>query len=51
MGLKIMNFRANMIGADLAIDSVPGGGTTVTLSFRHEARSEEGQWDTAEGRS
>ncbi|HOE71785.1 MAG TPA: PAS domain S-box protein [Deltaproteobacteria bacterium] len=51
MGLKIMNFRANMIGADLAIDSAPGGGTTVTLSFRHEARSEEGQWDTAEGRS
>ena len=35
MGLKIMRFRANMIGADLNIASRPGGGTTVTLSFMH----------------
>ncbi len=35
MGLKIMEFRANMIGADLKIDSGPDQGTTVTLSFVH----------------
>jgi PAS domain S-box-containing protein len=29
MGLKIMRYRARMIGADLRIDSVPGGGTTI----------------------
>jgi signal transduction histidine kinase len=36
MGLKIMNFRAAMIGAELEIDSAPGEGTRVTLSFRHD---------------
>jgi len=35
MGLKIMNFRANMIGADLQIVSNPGDGTLVTLSFKY----------------
>jgi PAS domain S-box-containing protein len=44
MGIKIMNFRANMIGADLVIDSVMGAGTTVTLSFRHEGRSGDEPW-------
>jgi PAS domain S-box-containing protein len=29
MGLKIMRYRARMIAAELDIDSVPGGGTTV----------------------
>ena len=38
MGLKIMNFRAAMIGAELKIDSAPGRGTRVTLSFRHDDR-------------
>jgi PAS domain S-box-containing protein len=40
MGLKIMKFRAHMIGADLDIRSIPGQGTIVTLSFRHETRNE-----------
>ncbi|MBN2298554.1 MAG: PAS domain S-box protein [Deltaproteobacteria bacterium] len=35
MGLKIMNFRANMIGADLHIESGPDTGTLITLSFKH----------------
>jgi PAS domain S-box-containing protein len=29
MGLRMMNYRANMIGATLAIQSNPGGGTAV----------------------
>ncbi|MRR35501.1 PAS domain S-box protein [bacterium] len=41
MGLKIMNFRANMIGADLLIQSSAEEGTLVKLSFRHEGREEE----------
>lgn len=36
MGLKIMRFRAAMIGAELRIMSSVRGGTTVTLSFMHE---------------
>ncbi|HQG31834.1 MAG TPA: PAS domain S-box protein [Deltaproteobacteria bacterium] len=40
MGLKIMAFRAQMIGADLHIESNPDEGTAVTLSFRHEARKQ-----------
>jgi signal transduction histidine kinase len=40
MGLKIMEFRAQMIGADLSIESSPDEGTIVTLSFRHEVRKE-----------
>lgn len=36
MGLKIMRFRAQMIGADLSIESNRDEGTMVTLSFRHE---------------
>ncbi len=41
MGLKIMNLRANMIGADLAIQSSVEEGTLVKLSFRHEIVVEE----------
>jgi PAS domain S-box-containing protein len=40
MGLKIMEFRAQMIGAELNIESNPDEGTVVTLSFRHEVRRE-----------
>jgi two-component system sensor histidine kinase NreB len=32
MGLRIMKYRANMIGGTLAIDPKPEGGTTVTCS-------------------
>ncbi|MCX5799695.1 MAG: PAS domain-containing sensor histidine kinase, partial [Proteobacteria bacterium] len=39
MGLKIMNFRANMIGADLTISSNQNKGTRVTLSFKYDGRS------------
>jgi PAS domain S-box-containing protein len=38
MGLKIMNFRANMIGADLHIDNRQDAGTRVTLSFKHNVQ-------------
>jgi PAS domain S-box-containing protein len=42
MGLKIMQFRANMIGADLDIHSDGDKGTTVTLAFRHDEARDEG---------
>jgi PAS domain S-box-containing protein len=35
MGLNIMEYRASMIGAELAVDSRPGGGTTVTCLFQN----------------
>jgi PAS domain S-box-containing protein len=44
MGLKIMNFRANMIGADLTISSNQGKGTKVTLSFRYDGHNETSIW-------
>ncbi|HMB94366.1 MAG TPA: PAS domain-containing protein [Rhodothermales bacterium] len=34
MGLNIMRYRAEMIGARLNVASTPGGGTTITCSFR-----------------
>jgi PAS domain S-box-containing protein len=34
MGLRIMEYRADMIGAMLRIDSVKGGGTTVACRLR-----------------
>ncbi len=40
MGLKIMRFRASMIGADLKIASSASLGTTVTLSFIHETHDD-----------
>jgi PAS domain S-box-containing protein len=33
MGIRIMKYRARMIGAVLAIDSPPGGGTRVVCQF------------------
>lgn len=34
MGLSIMRYRADMIGARLNVASTPGVGTTITCSFR-----------------
>jgi len=34
MGLNIMRYRAEMIGARFHVASTPGGGTTITCSFR-----------------
>lgn len=45
MGLKIMNFRAQMIGADLHIASVPDTGTLVTLSFKHNGDRDEKSYE------
>ena len=36
MGLRIMHYRASMIGATLAIEKQPGGGTRVTCSLPKE---------------
>ena len=33
IGLRIMNYRARMIGASLQVESAPGGGTLVTCSL------------------
>jgi signal transduction histidine kinase len=33
MGLHIMRYRADMIGARLDVASTSGGGTTITCSF------------------
>ena len=38
MGLKIMNFRAQMIGAKIDIEGSPEEGTMIRLSFRHDKR-------------
>lgn len=37
MGLSIMRYRAEMIGARLHVASAPGDGTTVTCTFRNRA--------------
>jgi PAS domain S-box-containing protein len=44
MGLKIMNFRANMIGADLKIKSNPNEGTKVILSFEYDGYNKMNIW-------
>jgi PAS domain S-box-containing protein len=36
IGMRIMNYRARMIGASLRIESDPGGGTLVTCTFSGE---------------
>jgi PAS domain S-box-containing protein len=36
MGLRIMRYRARMIGATLRIESEPGGGTLVTCTFSQD---------------
>ena len=33
IGMRIMQYRARMIGAMLRIESEPGGGTLVTCTF------------------
>jgi signal transduction histidine kinase len=33
MGLRIMKYRAAMLGATLEVQSAPGRGTTVTCTF------------------
>jgi signal transduction histidine kinase len=38
LGLSTMASRAAAIGADFAVESAPGGGTTVTLSLAHNPR-------------
>src|SRR5664280_463982 len=38
IGLRIMNYRARMIGASLRIESDPGGGTLVTCTFTQERK-------------
>ncbi len=45
MGLKIMNFRANMIGADLTISSNQNKGTKITLSFKYDGHNETNIWE------
>jgi two-component system sensor kinase FixL len=37
LGLKIMRFRAQMIGGDLAVESAPGEGTTIRCHFPAQA--------------
>jgi len=38
MGLRIMRYRANAIGATLDLESTPGIGTTVTCAFKRESQ-------------
>ena len=38
MGLRIMRYRASVIGAGFAIERLPGGGTLVTCSIPHPER-------------
>jgi signal transduction histidine kinase len=33
MGIDLMNYRANMIGSSIAIESTPGSGTSITCAF------------------
>ncbi len=41
MGLRIMKFRANLIGAILKIDSTQGKGTTVTCMLHVSTKQEK----------
>jgi len=41
MGLRIMRYRAGMIGGSLAIQKEPGGGTTVVCTVHRPAESVE----------
>jgi PAS domain S-box-containing protein len=40
IGLRIMNYRARMIGATLQVESDPGGGTLVTCTFTLDKENE-----------
>ena len=42
MGMKIMDYRARLIGGELEIGKAPGGGTKVTCRFKQEKKSKEG---------
>ena len=42
MGLKIMEFRANIIGGQLSVESRPGGGTLVQLSIQNDSPETRG---------
>jgi PAS domain S-box-containing protein len=41
IGLRIMNYRARMIGASLQVESEPGGGTVVTCSFSLDGKRDD----------
>jgi signal transduction histidine kinase len=41
LGLSTMAERAEAVGAELAISSAPGDGTTVLLSLAHDRRDQE----------
>jgi len=43
MGLKIMDYRARLIGGQLEIGKAPGGGTKVTCRFEQEKKSRKEQ--------
>jgi signal transduction histidine kinase len=56
MGLRIMAFRASMIGALLRVDGSEGRGTTVTLTIAGDKvasapAGEDGEWNRGEGSS
>jgi signal transduction histidine kinase len=39
MGLRIMRYRADIIGGDLTLASSPSGGTTVTCTLPRLSKS------------
>jgi len=43
MGLKIMAYRARLIGGSVTVERIPAGGTEVTCTFGEERASEEHQ--------
>ena len=45
MGLRIMRERADRVGASLAIDSEPGGGTTITVIWQDQASAQAAAGD------
>jgi PAS domain S-box-containing protein len=45
MGLRIMDFRAHMIGASLDVESNENQGTTVRLHLNNPERTERGAYD------
>jgi signal transduction histidine kinase len=42
-GLRIMRYRASSIGASLAVERGPTGGTVVTCSLREPPVSKQGE--------
>ena len=41
MGLRIMRYRASLIGATLDVQNAEGGGTLVRCTLAKEARDDE----------